>query len=66
MNERNDRGIDMKECMLAAHSIEAEHCAKYLRQKGIEPQNKLNVAVEQHLDLVNDSFGVDPASNNRL
>jgi len=56
----------MKECMLAVHSMEAECCAKYLWQKGIEPQNQLNVAVEQHLDLVNDSFGVDPTSNNCL
>jgi hypothetical protein len=56
----------MKECMLAAHSMEAACCATYLGQKGIEPQNQLNVAVEQHLDLVNDSFSINPASNNCL
>lgn len=33
----------------------------YLWQKGIEPQNQLDMATEQHLDLVYDTFSVDPA-----
>lgn len=34
---------------------------RYLWQEGVEPQNQLNMAVEQHLHLVNDSFCVYPA-----
>lgn len=33
----------------------------HLRQEGIEPQNQLNMAIEQTLDLVYDAFSVDPA-----
>jgi len=48
---------------LPAGCTSSEYCATYLRQEGIEPQNQLNVAIEQHFDLVDDSFSVDPAEN---
>ena len=44
-----------------AHAVAC--CEVYLRQEGVEPQNQLNVAIEQHLDLMNYSFSVDSAQS---